>query len=285
MKILHILLMLVMCFSGIACAVKRSHRKKSKIIQFSSYNDAEVASAVAKADGQTLVLFDVDDTLIHSPDAAANPAQYSPWFRIKLFFRFPQLLFERPRDECVSAIFAQAQRELIEQEAAQVVETFKAADSKVLGLTASWSGKYGSIDDAALMRTDMLKALGINFSDSFQDQWFTKLPKHKNVYPRLHSGILFANRQNKGNVLVSFLDQASYSPSRIIVFDDNKKELRKIRRACRKRNVECHLYNYRGAKLRSTPFKSSRALKQLRCLVREKRWLSDSEFDQYIESV
>lgn len=190
----------------------------------------------------TLVLFDVDETLI-----TQNMVSYAPPFIIYLLLYFPQLLCTQTFEYVYSKLWEKAQLLLIEKESINLINTLKDQGCTVLGFTAMQTGSYGVIKNMPQWRINTLKRFGIEFTHKFGNAIFTNLNRYRGYYPEIYKGIIFANLQPKGKVLASFLKHFKLHPKKIIMFDNLKANLESVYATCKKLNIIPELYLYTGA--------------------------------------
>jgi len=246
--------------------------------EITSFTQAE--NVLKLASSNTLILFDVDDVLITSPDYFAR-GHLPWWIGIRLLFAFPEFLKEEVTERLHGLMFQKAPRVLIELQVVDIINNLKNQGALVIGLTSMESGGYGVVTSMPLWRADMLKGLGIVFSQKYPNQVYTELPAHRNNYPVLFEGILCTNQQPKGAVLAAFLDTNNLDPANIIFFDDSMSNLQSVGKTCAEHNIPCTLFQYRGAERFSNTLDMASVIKQIGILLHEQRWVSDSEIDRY----
>lgn len=222
-------------------------------------------------DKNTLVLFDVDDTLITSP--ALNPNYFTWWFKALFILRYPSHITLN-WENAYSLLWATVPFTLTDPSVIDAIKTFQEKHATVLALTSMESGSYGLIESMPVWRYTMLKHMGIEFSQQFADHVFDNFPPYRSNYPTLYKGILCANQQNKGAVLQAFLTYAKLKPSRIIAFDDSLAALQSIGKICETAAISCTLIQYRHPETPAT-WNAWHALEQFEYLIKEHRWMSD----------
>jgi len=232
----------------------------------SSYQEA-----LPEVDDDTLVLFDVDDTLITSP--ALNPNYFTWWFKMLFILRYPSHITLN-WENAYSLLWATVPFTLTDPSVIDVIKSFQENHATVLALTSMESGSYGVIESMPAWRYAMLKHMGIEFSQQFADHVFSNFPAYRSNYPTLYKGILCANQQNKGDVLQAFLTYAKLKPSHIIAFDDSLTALQSIGKICEIAAISCTLIQYRHSETPTT-WNTWHALKQFEHLIKEHRWISD----------
>lgn len=240
---------------------------------------SEVQKIFDACDKNTLITFDVDDTLITAVDVMAN-FDFPLWFGIRAIFKYPGLVLSKSSIEpALSILFQQAERFVFDPDIIQIIQQIRKQGSTTVGLTGMWSGPYGVIESMPAWRTTMLSQLDISFDGQLTDTFLTTLPKYRDQHPCLYKGILFANRTDKGKVLGAFLDHFHLTPAQIISFDDQETDLDSIASLCIERNITFAGYQVLGGKKLCREWNNDRALLQLDYLMRDSLWLNDKEAD------
>jgi len=274
LNILLTIFILINIFFPLSAAIHRGDGLDS-IIEISSFEQIE--EVFEKANEDTFVFFDVDDTLISSSDAFARGNHFPLLFRLKLFLQHPEIVIPSIWENYYSMMWEQAPRFLVEPQVAGSIEKLKQKGSKVYALTSIETGVYGVINDFPKWRYDMLKHLGIEFSQDHQNVIFHSLPSYRSNYPIFYKGILCANQLDKGLVLKTFIKSLETLPQKIVFFDDSITALQQVSKACKEMNVECSLFHYKGASKISGEWNTNQALKQVNYLITENRWVEDSQ--------
>jgi len=212
---------------------------KTQFYRLNSYNDVS-AETIECPD--TLVFFDVDDTLLWLP----WPTFTWP-FRLRVLWNFPEFIHANRWEQIQSELWRQANFTLIEPVVVKLIDDLKSRGCIVLGLTSMESGSYGVIASMPEWRYESLAAFGITFTQKFGNHVFRNFPLYRENYPMLYKGILCANQQSKGKVLEAFLTQLDVRPKKIVSFDDDPSALQSIQDACAKLHVPATCYQYTGA--------------------------------------
>ena len=198
----------------------------------------ELLPMVDTIDKDTLVVFDIDNTLITSPITRRRP-----WFKALFSINYIELI-KVGWDDYFSQLWLDAPFKIIEPVAIELIEKLKDKGVTVLALTSLQSGPYGVIPNMAESRYMMLKKMGIEFSQNYADTTFTNFPEHESSYPKLYKGILFANRQNKGAVLEAFLNYAQLKPKKIIAFENRISKLKLLENKANELGIQFVGYQY-----------------------------------------
>ena len=184
-----------------------------------------------------------------------------------------------------SLVWQQAPRVLIEPQVVRIIDNLKQQGVLVIGLTSMESGGYGVISSMPFWRADMLKDMGIVFSQQYPNQVYKQLPAYRDNYPILFEGILCCNQQPKGAVLAAFLDDNNLRPGHIIFFDDSMRNLQSVGKTCVEHNIPCTLFKYRGGERFSNTLDTSSVIKQVKILINEHRWVSDQNILLFVREV
>ena len=252
---------------------RKSISPRYPIHSVSSFLDAE--PYLAQCNKDSLVLFDVDDTLITSPDTFAR-GNIPGVLYLQLYITFPTLLKSSQWERITSLVDDMAPHILIEPHVATMINHLKQKGCHVLALTTIESKKYGVIPDRARWRAMMLENMGIVFSNNFPNQTYTQLSSYRAEYPVLYEGILCTNLVSKGEVLAAFLETNNLKPTHVFFFDDDYKNLQLIGKTCENKAIPCTLFHY-CPKNFSTPLHNSLIIKQIGFLIKENRWIGDQE--------
>lgn len=241
------------------------------------YSFQEAAQELAQADASTLVLFDIDETVITAPDVLSRDFKFPWWFPLRVFWEHPHLMLPHNFDQIISLIMKHSSNILIEDEIVHLINKLHEQGATVLALTYLRTGTCGEIEDVPAWRYKRLEDLGIMFTQTHGDTTFKHLPQKYANYPVIHKGLICTNRQDKGEVLSAFLEHINFTPSKIIFFDDNPSRLQEVGVACSALDIPCTLFHYRGAENLPGEWDTEIALAQIKTVLHEQRWLSDAE--------
>jgi hypothetical protein len=220
----------------------------------------------------TLVLFDVDETLIQpvdtyvlneqSPEAVALLRSLAEQY-------YAQGHTKDDADYLASIMLKEAQRPLIEPFIIDEIRRLQLRGIPVIACTAMNTGKFGIIERMEEWRYEHLKSLG--FEGSYADKSMP-LEVHIN-HPVFYHGILATDFGPKGPAIGAFLDALDLHPSTIIMFDDNVDFLISVKDECAKRNIAFKGYHYCGAKEKAWDEPLIRF--QIDYLINHQYWLDD----------
>jgi hypothetical protein len=184
-------------------------------------------------------------------------------------------------DKLVSIILKERQVMLVDDNIPSLISSLQARGVKTIALTSGYTGSFGKIKKREDLRIKTLKKLGIDFSNSFPNKKEFTLAEgeHSSTEDSMSifkKGVLFASRQDKGVVLKLFLDQANYTPAKIVHIDNNKGRIKEVEKYAHGAGIE-----YLGIIFSKEREKSSKKLdtkiadKQFEILETEQTWISD----------
>lgn len=253
----------------------------SKIHSIDSIEEAQ--DELCGANRQTLIVFDVDETLTSNTDVGlflVYPPENVPehdrdFVNKSLVAR--RALTEKIGGDQMRSLFnsfymIKGVNRLVEPSLPEIIRHLNAREIKVIALTKIPPGHFGSVSCGRALRFLTLLRLGIDFSASFKHQEivFDTLTPYNGDFPVFYNGILFANYHNdKGSVLGAFFDRVGWSPQKVVFFDDYKENLEDVSREMVRRGIPFQGYWYRGAEHQARPpFDRACAEVQLDYLVR-----------------
>ncbi len=244
----------------------------------------EIKAVFDACDENTLVTFDIDDTLITAHDVFVRTPDTPLWFKLCLAAKYFTTFWntakkEQAINDFLGVFLQQVPRFVFDHDIVQFIKQLHQQKCTVIGLTTIGSGSAGSIKSLPEWRATMLDEFGINFSTTCNDASFKTLPMRHQNYPCLYKGILCANYISKGFVLGAFLDCYHIKPKLIISFDDQQSALRAIAQECNQRKIPFTGYQILGAKKLPGEWNTNRALLQFDYALQHKRWLCDKEAD------
>ncbi len=218
----------------------------------------------------TLVIFDVDETLIQPLDSyyinEHTPQAHE--FRKKLFMKHPEI---KNWDIYADITLKEVKRPLIEPMVISKIKELEGKGVYVIACTAMNTGKFGTLERLEAWRYEHLASLGFqgHFGDLIID---LSLENRKPVF---YKGILATDLLTKGLVVFAFLDHIHLIPKEIVMVDDSIEFLESMLQECKKRNISYQGYLYQGARQK---FWDKKLIEfQSEYLIKHKKWLSDNE--------
>ncbi len=228
-------------------------------------------------ESRSLVIFDVDETLIQPTDTYLinEHSSKAEHFRKLLIQRHSEV---KDWDTIASFMLEQAHRPLLEPAIVQKIQGLQKRNILVIACTAMNVGAYGRIRNLETWRYEQLKSLG--FEGDYVDTELRLNGFKRN--PGFYKGVLSTDLEPKGPVIGAFLDQNEMRPAKIVLFDDDLDFLKSVQTECRKRGIAFQGYQYKGAKTKS--WNEPLIDFQIEFLIKNKRWLSDEQADAILRS-
>ena len=210
------------------------------IIQIDSLAQAE--AEFSQLGGDSLVLFDVDDTLITPSDAVLRSCGYQ--LRVRLTKKYldnpqPPLYRKYPNGFLSSLVMLQSKPILVERESIPIIKKLQRRGVCTLAITACSTGKFAAIESLTDWRIGQVKALGIDFSSALPQYPVLDFfqAEREGGKPLFKSGILFSSLYPKGEVLKQFLDTIGWIPGKVVLVDDRQDFLQSVANAMEEKGI------------------------------------------------
>lgn len=204
---------------------------------------SQIVDELEHADDQTLIVFDVAETLITYKDSMLQP-RFANNPKLKQFNKEFHKVFITPEslDKITDKLETSAAFITCEKETAQIIKRIQDSGKRVIALTR-YSHKLSRLRDK------QLKECGINFESSFfpEEILFQELSQGAQIHPIFYHGLLLTGSLQKGPVLAAFLDHVQFRPSRVIMIDNDKKYLISVADAMKSKDIPFKGYHYCGA--------------------------------------
>jgi len=249
----------------------------AKIIPISNIEDSQ--GYFEGLDSQSLVLWDVDETLIIPSDQVLHPENHM--IRKALIQHYMGNLSKEKFEEFVSQILSRTPYCLINHVVPHLISSLQNQGIHVMAFTAMGTGNYGSISSLEDWRIQQLRKLGIDFSRCF--------PQHSGLswketistkgFPAFKDGILCSDHLEKGPVLHNFLHKIQWKPAQVLFFDDLLDCLISVEQALETLNIPFIGFHYQASQLKlgKPPVDLKLAHYKFQFLVQNGIWLPDEE--------
>lgn len=225
---------------------------------------------------KTMVVFDLDDTLITKTDKSLRPpANYvrtGYYFRLVQRYSFDHIL------HLVSIVEEFCQPELVSPLWPQVIQSLQSKTPLVIAHTAAPPKQLGLFDFFPAVRERLLKTFDIDFSsarEQFPDAELTQLNHIPDVSPVMHAGMLFSENYSKGEALVVLLKHYDIKPELVIFVDDQLNNLKQTEKELAKLGIPFVGIHYEEKSLFEDTFDADIAEIQFYNLVEHEKWLDD----------
>ncbi len=245
------------------------------------YSFTEAYEMLRSTTPESLVFFDIDDTIVTSPDMLPRAFRRELPFKDQVMAEFPELCDPVQLERLYSLVVAKSPQILVEEEVIPLITALKKRKVSALGCTFMGSGVCGVIPHMPTWRIKTLEELKVVFSKDFPDQIYDRLEKRKGMHPTLFKGVLCANLLCKGATIEAFMDINNVKPDQIVMFDDSFEHLKSVGRMCQQQDIFCTLFHYKGAEKFEKQMDAASVIKQIGILLNEDKWVSDYALEFY----
>ncbi|MFZ0565368.1 MAG: DUF2608 domain-containing protein [Chlamydiales bacterium] len=206
-----------------------------KIIEANSLE--EVKKWVGCPDAKTLVIFDVDLTLI---------TPLCPAYQYNNVVCYKSVLSrmgwsEDEKKVAINLADLSYKIKLVEPGSVVFIHSLQQQKIPTIALTSVMTGELGKIKDVLSRRKQQLLLFDIDFSKTapylprFQ---LDNLAPFLGTYPEGASGIICANNQPKGAVLKSFLKLIDWMPEKVVLIDDMIENLESMEKSTQNLGID-----------------------------------------------
>lgn len=242
--------------------------------------------ALKTVNSQTLVLFDVDETLIVPKDLILNPYSKEVWKKYaKQTIENPEIVPPGKYDDnyFFGMVLIKIEYEVVDPKVVKIIHSLQRRKIKTIAFTKMMIGPVGPIVSMEDWRIEHLKRFQMDFSAAFPEFPEIKLNVLSTGIPSLFKkGVLCANKQDKGPVLIAFLDAIRWKPSRVIFIDNRFDYLKSVEVALEGSGIEFLGFHYKEVENRPRFVNEDLAKFQLLHLAQTGEWLSDSQAAAYL---
>lgn len=244
-------------------------------------NDTKIIEQTLQSvDRDTIVIFDVDDVLMHADDQilkSKNADACKP-----LVKKLKQQVGKDKIQDVTSIILLTRKNSPVDPRMISVIENLQKSGIKVLALTNCATGKFGLIPNTENWRIAELHKHGYYFDKSWQnlkDINLKSLMKVTNdANPIYKAGIVFVDQTGeKGPALDAFLTYSATKPKKIIFIDDKSKNLVSVEEFAKQHNIAFVGIEYTKTLEGDGMLNNDIAALQFDILEKEKKWISDNE--------
>lgn len=245
-------------------------------------NLAKLSEMLRDVNESDLVLFDVDYVLINYNDKVLRPCGEK--LRKELRKKIKQLE-KQEKDFLDGQTVLDAKIGLVDLEMPALIAEVQKKSQHVIGFTSSGIGPLGPITNQEELRVAHLRQFGIDFSKAFPAHKSLHNMKNPNFLPVFYQGILFAIPDKKGESLMIFLGKIKLQPRKIIFIDDRIENIQSVAEECIRHHIEFIGLHYTAAASFSEQVDEKVARYQYDYLIKNKRWLSDTEAKLHIKKL
>ena len=258
-----------------------SHLALGDITATFSVESSTVKDLSTKIDKDTIILINIDNTLIMPKSVMFLPSNPYHNFIDSLIFASVR----RPAfNKTILNWLSQRKIVLVEPGWLQFIEQSKLKGAQVWGLTQMDYKIYELIQKPEEWRYNELAHLGVQFQEKLREQAAVRLSDDHNKQPIFYRGIIFTARANKGEAILDLLRVGNLRPKKIIVFDNNKTELKSIQRALRKFDIDYYGVNYLAQSRIENKVNGDLMILQQNTLINQGKWLEDDQALEILKS-
>lgn len=244
---------------------------------YQSSNLLLIEEALQNASKDTLVIFDVGDTLITCDEPLFHSKNKSAFGKVSEQL-FQDMSKERV-DELMTIILNERKTSLVDYKILDLLDLIRNKDLTIIALTTCGTGKYGLIEKMEDWRIHQLEALGLSFEEmSLQDEkWFDSMHGPHGV-PLLKKGIVFTAQMDKVLVLEELFKIEKLTPKKIIYIDDKIEVVKDMQAFCEKLRIDFLGFEYTAVKERPVQKIDEKLIEiQLNILLHEGLWVTSEE--------
>jgi hypothetical protein len=234
-------------------------------------------------DSQSLVVFDVDETLITPKDPFLRYLRAPPYNCqiIHQGFGILDCLLEDDvlkgwKEIWFSRILNTMQYQLVDSEFPLLIHQLQKRGIKTIALTAIKSRSFGVIPSMEDWRIKQLQQFDISFSHSFPNHSFLSFTLQSGN-PSFKQGVLCADETPKGEALLALLQAIEWIPSKIVFIDDLFEYQQSMESMARKLGILFSGFHYKASELISCDFNKEITAFRFRYLAENGEWLTEEE--------
>ncbi|HJD65013.1 MAG TPA: DUF2608 domain-containing protein [Rickettsia endosymbiont of Diachasma alloeum] len=237
-----------------------------------SVNSVTMKDLLPKIDQDSLVLINIDNTII-TPKSKFFRYNNNPYVNFTKNL-YSLAVNDSSVNNSIAQLMQQRQMMLVEKGWVDFINQMKKQGATVLGLQEITT-PCNLIENYEVWLYTLLYGLGINFTGKVNDKdVFRFNPTDANA-PIFYLGIIFTGSTNKVKSLIEFLKIIPKEPSKIIVFANNKQDLKDMNSFLRNVDIEYYGIEYLGwQQLQESPDLEVAKLQQS-TLLNTGQWLED----------
>lgn len=242
-------------------------------------NISEAKPLLDIADENTLVVFDIDRTLIQMGDQTLLGGKKAFKAELKKYPAY-NALSTKEKEDLLSIMLLKTSHDIIEKESLDLILKLQTRHVKTIACTTLETGPYGVFPSIEKWRLDTVNAASLDFSAAFPEHLEIRFLSENSPYPPVFlQGILITGRKSKGEMLKEFLEKIEWQPQKIIMIDDQLSYLKSASDIFKNSSVEFRGLHYTHVEDALQHQERNEALKNLQIthLLKNKIWLTDQE--------
>uniref|UniRef100_UPI00397B1FC1 DUF2608 domain-containing protein n=1 Tax=Rickettsia endosymbiont of Urophora cardui TaxID=3066265 RepID=UPI00397B1FC1 len=237
-----------------------------------SVNSVTMKDLLPKIDQDSLVLINIDNTII-TPKSKFFRYNDNPYVNFTKNL-YSLAVNDSSVNNSIAQLMQQRQMMLVEKNWVDFINQMKKQGATVLGLQEITT-PCNLIENYEGWLYTLLYGLGINFTSKVNDKDVFRFDPTDASAPIFYLGIIFTGNTNKVKSLIEFLKIIPKEPSKIIVFANNKQDLKDMDSYLRNVDIEYYGIEYLGwQQLQGSPDLEVAKLQQS-TLLNTGQWLED----------
>lgn len=227
----------------------------------------EIERICLAASQNSLVLFDVDGTLIVAEDSLLHPAA-------RYFFK--ELVSSCKERDLFIEIRKQVSHQIVDSKSPELIQKIQQNGIPVFAFTAA----PATVDERSPgeWRVQELKEFGFDFSlPEFPENMQLSQKSDQMYCPWFKQGVLYSSLHPKEDVLMDFLGHLHLKPETVIFIDDELRFIEAVISRLEQEDIPCIGIHYMGANQlpQALDFDEQKALFQVNYFLEKGIWLSD----------
>jgi len=235
---------------------------------------ADIAHEFAKADRNTLAIFDVDDVLI----MGTNDYRFTHPLRRNRGLSSKKRFSQATRQLLISIIWENRKVRLVDPDIVKILADLKRRHIPTVALTNMYTEKFGRIEAVEDWRIKELAGMGIDFAamTPFKAQIVLRKLDQGNGAPMLKAGIILTGMLDKAEVLEGIFSTTGYYPKAIIFVDDNLDNVQSLQTLCDRLGIKFLGVHFTAAALVPQPELDEKTEEtRFKILETEHQWVTD----------
>lgn len=278
---LQIISFILSCSGSLYCIPQEISPQQAAISSSSQILSTDNLDLIEKLietiDQDTLVLFDVDQTLITPNDSILKPKHDKLLDELMGGKKF--ITDESGKTRYIfREILMHAPHSLVDKKSPALVQKLQTKGVPVIAFSAAPGGKIGRVDSFVDWRIRELQHFGFDFRPAFPNIQTLELPKDADLeFPPIYkSGVLITSLHDKGPVLLNFFKESHWTPKKVIFIDDQMSNIRSVIGSL-EGHVEILGIHYTGASLTPCELERTAAKDQVDHFLQTEEWISQTK--------
>ncbi len=239
---------------------------------------ADFEKQVGEYDQDTLIIFDVDLTLMTPVDPLLR-SKGLDYIKAFLQAKHPEMLTtERAKyDKLFTLCLKERKIQPTEEFLPELISRLQVKGIKVIALTAMYWGNIGIFSAIEDWRIEELNGLGYDFSNSYALPAAILAVPESAYSPLYKEGIIFTGKVPKGIALKTFIEHSGWRPKKVIFIDDTLKFVESVENEMAACGIETVSLHYLAAEYTPGEFSEEIAELQLNTILNDEVYIPHHE--------